>query len=90
MGMIGDGINDARHWQVPASGSGSAVPGPISLETADVVLMADDLRRLPYAIALARKSQQIVRQNLILWHDGNAALADVRHRPPAACGGPGA
>jgi Cd2+/Zn2+-exporting ATPase len=28
--------------------------------------MADDLRRLPYAIALARKSQQIVRQNLIL------------------------
>jgi Zn2+/Cd2+-exporting ATPase len=37
----------------------------VALETADLVLMGSDLRRLPEAIGLARAMTQIVRQNLV-------------------------
>ena len=37
----------------------------VALETADVVLMSDDLHHLPYAIALARQTRRIILQNLI-------------------------
>ena len=36
------------------------------LETADVVLMKDDLTRLPFALRLSRRVNQLVRQNVIL------------------------
>lgn len=38
----------------------------LALETADVVLMADDLSRLPFAVALSRASRRIIRQNLFV------------------------
>ncbi len=42
-----------------------AAGSDVALETADVVLMADRLERLEMAIRLGRKSQSIVRQNIV-------------------------
>jgi len=41
-----------------------AIGSDVALETADVVLMRDDLMRLPYLIDLARRARRIVWQNI--------------------------